>query len=69
MNPSETEAAVRSLLSAESNGFYRFLILEETGSTNSTAAKAAGEGAAEGLVVRLPDKRTSALVYLERIRP
>ena len=51
MNLSETEAAVRSLLSAESNGFYRFLILEETGSTNSTAAKAAGEGAAEGLVV------------------
>ena len=51
MNPSETETAVRSLLSAESNRFYRFLILEETGSTNSTAAKAAGEGAAEGLVV------------------
>lgn len=28
-----------------------------------------GKTAAEGLVVRLPDKRTSALVYLERIRP
>ena len=25
--------------------------------------------AAEGLALRLPDKRTSALVYLERIRP
>ena len=28
-----------------------------------------GKTAAEGLALRLPDKRTSALVYLERIRP
>ena len=35
MNLSETEAAVRTLLSDNSNDFYRFLMLEKTDSTNN----------------------------------
>lgn len=51
MNLSETEAAVRALLSDGSNDFYRFLMLEKTDSTNNRILTEAAGGAAEGLTV------------------
>ena len=51
MNLSETEAAVRALLSDGSNDFYRFLMLEKTDSTNNRILTEAVGGAAEGLTV------------------
>ena len=51
MNRSEFETAVRARLSDESNSFFRFLCLEETDSTNNSAAAEAAAGTAEGLVV------------------
>lgn len=51
MNLSETEAAVRTLLSDGSNDFYRFLMLEKTDSTNNRILTEAAGGAAEGLTV------------------
>ena len=51
MNLSETEAAVRALLSDDSNDFYRFLMLEKTDSTNNRILTEAAGGAAEGLTV------------------
>lgn len=51
MNRSEFETAVRARLSKESNSFFRFLCLEETDSTNNSAAAEAAAGTAEGLVV------------------
>ena len=51
MNLSETEAAVRTLLSNGSNDFYRFLMLEKTDSTNNRILTEAAGGAAEGLTV------------------
>ena len=51
MNLSETETAVRALLSDGSNDFYRFLMLEKTDSTNNRILTEAAGGAAEGLTV------------------
>lgn len=51
MSRSEFETAVRARLSDESNSFFRFLCLEETDSTNNSAAAEAAAGTAEGLVV------------------
>ena len=52
MNLSETETAVRALLSDDSNDFYRFLMLEKTDSTNNRILTEAAGGAAEGLTMR-----------------